>query len=335
MNIPVLLTSHTNIYYMTGFTSSNAAVILEGNALTILTDFRYEQAAQQTGFSVVLLEQGKKLYQGILEHLQASGHDKVYFEAQDMRAELFLKLVSRLELIPIDEEFNKVRCKKEKKELACMQRAADIAVLALEQVKASLVPGVCEQEIAAKLDYQMRKRGAEAPSFETIVAFGANASLPHHIPGESKLRRGDCVLVDMGARVQGYCSDMTRTWFCGEAPLSQVYGVVLEAQQKALDALRPGVSGREIDAIAREHITQQGYGEHFGHGLGHGVGIDIHEIPFLNQTGEQVLEENMVVTIEPGIYLPGRGGVRIEDMCVITPGGHRNMTKMSKELTIL
>lgn len=334
MNVPVLLTSDTNIFYIAGFTSSNAAVILEGNQVTIVTDFRYEQAARKTGFLVILLEQGKQLTDAVLDYLIGKGYRQVYFEARDMRAEMYLRISSQLELLPVDGEFSKVRSIKEQREIDLMQQAADIATDALQEVQSILAPGVSEREIAAELDFRMRKKGAEEPSFDTIVAFGANASMPHYVPGDVALQRGECVLIDMGARYRGYCSDMTRTWFCGESEMTQIYEIVLQAQKLALEALKAGVPCKEMDAVARNFISQQGYGPQFGHGLGHGVGVDIHEYPTLNPKSDQVLEKNMVVTVEPGIYLPGKGGVRIEDMCLVTQKGHRNFTSASKELII-
>ncbi|MBS3813194.1 aminopeptidase P family protein, partial [Candidatus Bipolaricaulota bacterium] len=193
-------------------------------------------------------------------------------------------------------------------------------------------PGMTESEIAVELEFFMKKQGAESVSFDPIVALGANSALPHATPGDREVREGDILLIDMGAKYRGYCSDMTRTVFIGEPTdkMQEVYEIVLEAQEVGLAALGPGESTKEVDGKARDVIEEHGYGDKYGHGLGHGVGLEIHEKPRLAQTEDNVLEEGMVVTVEPGIYLPGWGGVRIEDMVYITEKGYEFFSRSPK-----
>ena len=184
----------------------------------------------------------------------------------------------------------------------------------------------------------MKKRGATGPSFDTIVLFGANSSLPHGVPGDALLKQGDIVLIDMGARLNGYCSDLTRTYVFGSIPgewFEEIYALNLHAQRSALKAVRPGVTGREVEAVAREIMREGGLGDRFGHGLGHGVGIEVHEEPRLNTRSDSVLKAGMVVTVEPGIYLPGQGGVRIEDLVLVTESGCEVLTKLPKDLQVI
>ena len=263
MEIPVLVTSDANIYYFTGFVSSNAVVILHDGQGTIITDFRYEQAAKKTGFPVFILKQGQKMEQGIAEFFAKMGIDKVFFEAEHMSADRFLKLSEVLEMIPADEEFGKARTIKENSEVEIMVSAAKIANQAVESILPKLSCGVTEKDIALELEYTMKKLGASEPSFDTIVAFGSNASMPHYVPAQTKLKSGDCVLIDIGAKADGYCSDMTRTYFFGQSQLKDVYDIVLKAQMAAIEAVRPNISCKELDGIARDIIDDAGFGEEF------------------------------------------------------------------------
>ncbi|MEK7794541.1 MAG: M24 family metallopeptidase, partial [Candidatus Hydrogenedentota bacterium] len=202
----------------------------------------------------------------------------------------------------------------------------------------SLHVGLPEQELAAMFEFAFKKRGASGPSFDTLALFGPRSSLPHGSPGRRALEKGDIILLDFGCRCAGYCSDLTRTYTFGtiiDRWFETVYAVVKDAQQAALKAIKSGASCRDVDAVARDRIKDAGYGDYFGHGLGHGVGVEIHEAPRLNPRSDAVLEEGMVVTVEPGIYVPGRGGVRIEDLVVVTQSGCDVLTKTSKELTVL
>lgn len=227
---------------------------------------------------------------------------------------------------------------KDETELGLMRRAAEIADQAFAEVLPLVKPGVAERDLAAELEYRMKRLGAEGPAFETIVASGFRSSLPHGRASEKRIEHGDFVTFDFGAIYRGYCSDMTRTVVVGEPTEKQreIYGIVLEAQRRGVAACRAGITGKELDAVCRSYIAEKGYGEAFGHGTGHGVGRFIHEGPKVSLRGENDrLEAGMVVTIEPGIYLPGWGGVRIEDMVLVTETGCEPFTKTPKDLLIL
>jgi len=236
--------------------------------------------------------------------------------------------------VPLKGDVDALRQIKSEEELEYLEKAEAIGDLAFEKILTILKPGMTELEVAAELEYQMKKAGAENFSFSTIVASGLNSSMPHAIPGEKKLEEGDFVTMDFGCTYKGYCSDMTRTVVLGKASEKQkeIYNTVLKAQLAALDAIKAGVTGKSVDKVARDIITEAGYGECFGHGLGHSVGLFIHEEPRLSPAGETVLEENMIETVEPGIYVPGFGGVRIEDMVAVTKDGCKNFTHSPKEL---
>ncbi|MBL8746254.1 MAG: aminopeptidase P family protein, partial [Phycisphaerae bacterium] len=227
-----------------------------------------------------------------------------------------------------------LRLLKDASEIAAITRGAKIQQAALLATLPTIRPGQSERQIAARLEFEMKSRGADGLSFETIVAARANGSKPHYRPGGEKTAKGKPLLIDWGARVEGYCSDMTRTFSIGSWPrkLKEVYRVVLEAHLAAIDAVKPGMTCGELDGVARGIIARAGYGKEFGHGLGHGIGLDIHEAPRVFTTTQTVLEPGMVITIEPGVYLPGVGGVRIEDDILVTDRGARNLCSLPKDL---
>ena len=240
---------------------------------------------------------------------------------------------SDLELLP--DLIGGLRMLKSANEITKINAAAQVAEAALAEQLLTLSEGVTEREFAAQLDHAFKRHGAQKASFEPIVLFGSRSSLPHGQPQDKPLEQGDIVLIDCGCMVDGYCSDLTRTYVFGRIPgtwFETVYAVVQQAQQAALDAVRPGLTGSEVDAVARNLIRTAGYGDCFGHGLGHGVGLEVHEAPRLNMQAATVLAPGMVITIEPGIYLPGQGGVRIEDLVVVTETGCQILTRLSKEL---
>ena len=223
-------------------------------------------------------------------------------------------------------------------EIERIRQASQLAEAVLADLLPTLTTGLTERELAASFEHQFKRRGARGPSFETIALFGPRTSLPHGEPGDTPLTPGDAVLLDFGCQLNGYCSDLTRTYAYDTIPgawFETVYSVVLQAQQAALEAIRPGIECRQLDAVARDIITQASYGERFGHGLGHGVGIEVHEAPRLGKDSQTVLEEGMVVTIEPGIYLPGQGGVRIEDLVAVTAHGCQPLCDTPKTLKVL
>ena len=229
------------------------------------------------------------------------------------------------------------RAVKEPGEIERIAAAAALADEVYVWLREQGLVGRAEREVAFALEHEMRRRGATDPSFPSIVASGPRGALPHASPGDDVIERGTLVTLDMGVVLDGYCSDCTRTWATGELPddLAEAYELTLRAQVAALDAVRPGPAGSEIDAVARDMIDAAGHGEHFGHGLGHGVGIEVHEAPRLARTGKDALVPGNVVTVEPGIYLPGRGGVRIEDLVVVTEGGRDVLTQTTKDLIVV
>jgi Xaa-Pro dipeptidase len=250
------------------------------------------------------------------------------------RAEQLRQIIPRIELYPIDGYLNELRVLKDEAEIATLQEAAKLADEAVEVGVNSLGPGVTEMEVVAQIELAMKKKGVQAMSFATTVLFGEKSALPHGIPGLRPLKKGELVLIDLGVIVDGYCSDITRTVAYGQIDEKQreIYQTVLKAETEAIQACKPGVRLGDLDLTARRVIDEAGYGEYFTHRLGHGLGIDVHEFPSIHQANDQVLQEGMVFTIEPGIYLPGVGGVRIEDDVVITKDGCQVLTRYPKEL---
>ncbi|MGH2453247.1 MAG: M24 family metallopeptidase [bacterium] len=320
--------------YLTGFTGSAGIAVLAPARSTLLVDFRYEEqaAAEATGWAV---HRVSNLLEGLDAFLQDLGAARVGLEADTVTVAQWRKLggASGRELVAL-EGLDRLRWRKDPEELALIRRAARIADDAFAAILSQVRPGVTEGELAAELEYRMRRAGAERAAFETIVASGPRSALPHGRASDRRLGRGDIVTVDFGAVVGGYHSDCTRTFVLGAASAEQreVYAVVREALEVAEAGIRPGLTGRQADALARERIAAAGYGEAFGHGLGHGVGLAVHEGPTLSPREEAVLEEGVVVTIEPGIYRPGWGGVRIEDLVVLEEDGPRSLIGLRREL---
>ena len=334
MNYPILITSKANVYYFTGLDSSNACLVLYKDYAVLVTDFRYKEAAKKTGYNLAIIGPGQTMEDVVLDILSSFGSEIVAYEDYDLVAKKFLVYAEKFQMLPVDEKFLKVRAIKEQNEAEKMLMASNIAIEAYNKAFEKIEEGITERQVVALIDYNMKALGASDVSFETIVAFGKNSSMPHHKPSNAKLQKGDAVLIDMGAKYEGYCSDMTRTFFYGEPSDKQkeIYEIVLEAQQKALDAVKSGIKCSELDAVARNYIEEKGYGNCFGHGLGHGVGVEIHEAPRVAGSSTDVLEAGMVITIEPGIYIENEFGVRIEDMVLVTADGCINLTNLNKKL---
>jgi len=328
-----------NIRYLTGFTGSDGLLLIAGGKTVLLVDGRYiTQAGEEAPHCEVIQYRDK--IGGIAAVLAERGIARAGFEAAALSVELYDKLreqTGTTALSPLTGELASLRSIKDEEELSAIRRAVSAATAAIQEVLPLMRPGREERDVALELDYQMRRRGSEENSFPTIVAFGPNASLPHARPGVRKLAPGDPVVMDFGAVSGGYHSDETCTFVLGrpETDFVTAYGVVKEAHDRAIAAVRAGVSCREIDGIARRYIEEKGYGRHFSHGTGHGVGLDVHEAPRLSPLSDQVLAAGMVVTIEPGIYVPGRWGVRIEDMVLVQEDGCEVLTNMPKELKII
>jgi len=331
----VLLTKPVNIAYVSGFTGSAGAAVVTPAAAHLVVDFRYvEQAGIQAPRFSRVQAQGPLLdVAGAL--LRQMSVQRIGVEAEALPVGPFRRLkaaVDPSEVIPLD-GLDRVRWQKDVDEIAALRRAAAIADEAFTAVLPMIRPGAVERDIAVELEDHMRRRGSERLSFDLIVASGPRSALPHGVASERVVGRGEYVTIDFGAVVGGYHSDCTRTVVTAPATDRHraLYELVRSAQAAALAALRPGMTGREADALARTRIAQAGYGEAFGHGLGHGVGLQIHEGPTLSPREEAVLAPGAVVTVEPGVYLPDWGGVRIEDLVVITEAGCETLTRLPKE----
>ncbi|MEK7850480.1 MAG: Xaa-Pro peptidase family protein [Deltaproteobacteria bacterium] len=335
----LLITGIENIRYITGFTGSSGVLLITDNGGIFFTDPRYtEQACKEIrGFKV---REYKKRVPELAAAISEAGLKRVGFEDSDLTYQAYHELGKELKgikLVPLKDKLGPLRSVKSKEELRLISKAADIAYKAFEKLIPSVRPGKREDDLSVELEYLMRRGGAEGLSFDVIVASGTRSALPHGRPGSKFIKKGDPVVIDFGARYKGYHSDETVTVFAGKVSerLAGIYQTVKDAHDRAIDAVRPGVNLVEIDRAAREFIDKAGYGRYFGHGTGHGVGLNVHEWPSISPNSKGVAEEGMVFTIEPGIYIPRVGGVRIEDMVVVTKDGCRVLTKISKELAII
>jgi Xaa-Pro aminopeptidase len=333
----ILITRPENQRYFSGFTGGEAALLITQDAAFLLTDFRYyEQVAEEApGFSLVKVE--AKLSQVLRELLKKQGVKTLGFESTHLSCSEYQTLrrgTRGVKWVPASDVAEDIRMIKDADELARMKKAITIADAACDHIRDWIQPGMTEKQVAWELEKHMRNHGADGIAFSFIVGSGPNGAKPHAVPQDRPIREGEPVVLDMGARVDGYNSDLTRTICIGkpDAKLQEIHGIVLCAQEAAEKGARPGMQGQEIDAIARKVITDAGYGDYFGHGLGHGVGLAVHEKPRANRLSENVMQPGMVVTIEPGIYLPGWGGVRIEDIVVFTECGIDVPTRARKEL---
>jgi Xaa-Pro aminopeptidase len=332
----ILIASSINRRYVTGFTGTAGAVIITKNDARFITDFRYtEQAAEEaTGFQIV--EHKQLIELEIKEQLKEMNVKRLGFEKDHVSYSQYenYKKVLEVELVPISGVMEELRLIKSKDELELMKKAAKIADDAFEHIQSFIKPGVKEIDISNELEFFMRKQGATSSSFDIIVASGFRAALPHGVASEKEIESGELVTMDYGALYQGYCSDITRTVAVGEIndELKNIYDIVLEAQIRGVEGIRPGISGKEADALTRDYIKEKGYGDYFGHSTGHGLGMEVHEGPSLSFRSDKKLKTGMVVTVEPGIYVPQVGGCRIEDDVIVTETGNERLTFSSKEL---
>ena len=335
----ILISDGFNMRYFSGFTGATGYVLITKNSKTLFTDSRYTIAAtaQAPDYTVVEVDSNRDYCKDINQVLKTEHIEVLGFEALQVRYSEYEVLKERLaakELMPLKGELANLRRIKTTEEIERHRRAEHIGDIAFAEILKDIKPGVTELEIAAKLEYIMKMNGADKLSFESIVASGVNSSKPHAEPGHKKIESGDFVTMDFGCVYQGYCSDMTRTVVVGKASEKQkkIYNTVLAAQQAVLDMLKPGLPGKAYDKVARDLIYGAGYEGYFGHGLGHSVGLEIHENPRFSMIEEDIIEAGMIMTVEPGIYIPDFGGVRIEDMVVITEDGYENFTHSVKEL---
>jgi Xaa-Pro aminopeptidase len=327
----------TNVRYLTGFTGTNGACLVGRDELVFFTDFRYtERAAHEVGPEWERPEAERELVPQIAARMSG----RVGFED----AKLSVRQLARIEaavgedvdLLPAGDLVEQLRAVKEQEEVERIAAAAELTDDVYRWALEGGLAGRTERDVARACEARLRELDAE-PSFPPIVAAGENGALPHAEPGDREIGSGELVVFDMGALLDGYCSDCTRTFATGDPgeEAREVYDLVLTAQLAGLAAIRAGATGKEVDAVAREMISEAGHGDDFGHGLGHGVGLEVHESPRLATTSEDELREGNVVTVEPGIYVPGRFGVRIEDLVVLSADGYRNLSGLPKELTVV
>jgi Xaa-Pro aminopeptidase len=335
----LLVTSLPNIRYLTGFSGSSALLLVTTREAVLITDFRYQtQVAEEVGSTARVVIEPQSLWAGLWQQLaQLPPMQVVGFEAAHLMHRDFQRLVeqgSRWQWRPTNDVVESLRERKDPDEIALIERAAEVATRALARTLESVRSGMSELEVAGVLEKALRDEGSEGFPFPSIVASGPRSALPHARSSSRRIERGDFLLLDFGAEVGGYCSDVTRTLVIGKATGEQrsVHEIVRGANERAAAGVRAGMSGRDADALARDYIQQRGYGEQFGHSLGHGVGLEVHEAPRLSRTAEDALPAGAVVTIEPGIYRPGWGGVRIEDDVVLDPAGPRVLTDFTREL---
>lgn len=334
----LVVSAQANIRYLCGFTGSNGLLLVRGDGWALLlTDPRYELQAQQEADCLVRITR-KPLTRELAAELGRRRLRRVGFEAGRLTyadyESLKAALRARVQLKPVADAVESLRLLKSEAEVEAIGRSMAIAAAAFEKAMRAAREGIREAELAAELDYQMRLLGAEKPAFETIVLFGENAALPHGKPGTRALRPHELVLVDIGAQRDGYASDMTRMAVLGTPSerVRRLYQIVLDAQQAALEQLRPGVTGGMVDAAARKALERHGLDQCFSHSTGHGVGLEVHEAPRLGKDDKTRIQPGMVVTVEPGIYIEGWGGIRIEDTVVVTSNGSRILTPAGKEL---
>jgi len=335
----LLVTSLPNVRYLTGFTGSNAMVVVLPRTVYFLTDQRYRQQSKEQVRGVRRIISRTTLFEALSEH-RLLRRGRVGFEAKHLSYashRLLRRLLPGVDLRPVHECVEDIALRKDDAEIALLSMAIRVTEQVFGRVLSLLRPGVRELEIAAEITYLHRRLGAEGDAFEPIVASGERGALPHARPSRRKMRNGDLVTLDFGCTVAGYCSDLTRTVAIGRASrrAREVYRAVLTAQTEALAAARPGMLAGDLDHVARSRLKRAGFGRYFSHSLGHGIGLRIHERPRVAPRGRERLEVGSVVTIEPGVYLPGELGVRIEDDLVLTDDGCRVLTSAPKELMVL
>lgn len=339
-----LVSNAANRFYLSGFTGDSGYLLLTRSGNWLLTDRRFIEQGQKEAPDFEVADLGNEPLKKMGEIVAQTGIEELYFEEEHFTVAVHRRLTEAIEdwprkvvLKPVSGLVEKLRRVKEVVEIELLQQAIAIADKAFDHILPYLKPGVKEREIALELEYFMRRQGASAASFPTIVASGPRSALPHGTAGDRELQPGDLVVLDFGAVYKGYHSDLTRTVVLGPASLEQrkVYETVLTAQRLALEGLQAGVPAREIDALARKHIEEAGFQGRLNHGLGHGVGLEVHEGPTLNSRQKEPLEAGAVVTVEPGIYLPGWGGVRIEDIALVQDGGCQVLSRAAKEFMVL
>lgn len=335
----LLVTNFTNVTYLTGFTGDDSYLLVHRDGDVVLSDPRYTTQLKEEcpGVDLHIRSPGVSMLKSVAKVVRSAKIGRLAIEGNSMTVALRDRLdaeLRRVELVCTSELVEQLRQIKDREEIAQIRRAVWYAQKAFKVIRATLRPEATEKQVSTELEYQMRRFGAKGCSFPSIVAVGSRAALPHATASDRTIGSGDFVLIDWGADGGLYKSDLTRILVTGRISpkLERVYGVVFKAQRKAIDAIRPGAVAGDVDKVARGVIAQAGFGRYFGHSLGHGLGLDVHEAPRLGKDNNVVLKPGMVVTVEPGIYLPGWGGVRLEDDVLVTPSGREVLSTLGKQL---
>ncbi|WP_017548878.1 M24 family metallopeptidase [Salinicoccus carnicancri] len=333
----LLIMSDYNRRYLTGFTGSSGAVIMTKDEKFLISDFRYKAQGIEQAKNFEFVLQDKGLLDFIMEFMDSKGYESVGFEGEHVNFNTFDRLDSTFDLIPLTAEIEKIRMFKTSDEVDLIRRACSIADETYEYILKYIQPGMSELDVRNEVENYMRKLGAEGSSFDMIVASGVRGALPHGVASDKLIESGEMVTLDFGAYYKGYASDITRSFGVGSVTeeMEKIHHIVLESQLASLDRIGPGMTGREADKVARQIIEKNAYGPNFGHSLGHGLGLEVHEMPGLAKSSDVKLAKDMVVTIEPGIYVDDTGGVRIEDDCLVTDSGLEKLSHSSKELFII
>ena len=335
----LLVTSEINRRYITDFTGTAGVALITDSQALFITDFRYTEQAKEQAKSFTVIEHKIPIAEEIAKQIQQLHIKKLGFEQTNVTYEAYKRYeeVFQTELVPVSNLIESLRLIKTEEELSIIKEAAKIADQAFEHILTFIKPGIKEIDVANELEFTMRQAGATSSSFDIIVASGYRSALPHGVASNKKIAPGELITMDFGALYKGYCSDITRTVAVGEISeeLNNIYHIVLEAEKRGVEGIKAGMTGKEADQLTRDYITEKGYGPNFGHSTGHGVGLEVHENPRLAKTSDDVLEKNMVVTVEPGIYVPNVGGCRIEDDIIITESGNEVITHSPKELITL
>ncbi|WP_226582948.1 M24 family metallopeptidase [Halobacillus litoralis] len=336
----LLIMSPKNRRYMSGFTGSSGALLITESSAVLITDFRYTGQAGEQAEEFEVIEHKTPMPKAVASKVEELGLKRVGFEKEHVTYSSYEQYNQALEaeLVPTSGMVEKLRLIKTDEEISILKDAVKIADDAFQHILSYIKPGVKEIDVSNELEFFMRKQGAASSSFDIIVASGYRSALPHGAASEKEIQSGELVTLDFGALYKGYCSDITRTVAVGEISdeLKEIYDTVLQAQLKGMEGIKAGITGKDADALTRDYIKEKGYGEYFGHSTGHGIGLDVHEGPGLSFRSDQtILEEGMVVTVEPGIYVPGVGGCRIEDDTIVTKTGNERLSQSTKELITL
>ena len=335
----LMVTNPFNLRYVSHFTGTAGLAVLTQEKAFFITDFRYTEQANEQAKGFEIIRNIGSIYEEVAKLVKSENIERLGFEQDVISYATFTNLeeIIKCELVPVSGFVESLREIKDQEEIDVIQQAIKITEAAYQHILKEIKPGMTELEVANKLDFFMREQGASSVSFDTIVASGVRSALPHGVASDKVIEKGDMITIDFGCYYNGYVSDMTRTFALGDPgeKLKEVYEIVREAHARVNNAVKAGMTGAEVDAIARDYITEKGYGEAFGHSTGHGIGLEVHEGPSISFKNDKKLVPGNAITNEPGIYLPGIGGVRIEDDLLITEDGNKNLMSLPTDLIIL